>query len=84
MVAPASPVVPPGVNFGVQLIMMTKMWWGFNMYGKCRSSGGGFGFVPGALRHLSWSVIGSLVGINSVNLYTQVCVPVSRRSIYRE
>ena len=61
--------------------MLTELWWGIGSYGKWGQSterscsGGGFAAcLPGRLRQLSWAVIGSLSGVNAVNLYTQVCI----------
>jgi len=58
--------------------MLTELWWGISSYGKWgvateRScAGGGFAScLPSRLRQLGWSFIGSMAGINSVNLYTQ-------------
>ena len=59
--------------------MLTEFWWGISSYGKWGAStdrscaGGGFAAcVPSRTRQLGWSVVGSLCGINSVNLYTTV------------
>lgn len=59
--------------------MLTELWWGIASYGKWGTSterscaGGGFAAcLPSRLRQLGWSFIGSMAGINSVNLYTQV------------
>lgn len=65
--------------------MLTELWWGIASYGKWGEStdrscsGGGFAScLPGRIRQLSWAVIGSLCGINAVNLYTQVCLETRR------
>lgn len=70
----------PGAHHS-QVIMLTELWWGIASYGKWGEStdrscsGGGFAScMPGRIRQLSWAVIGSLCGINAVNLYTQVCL----------
>lgn len=59
--------------------MLTEFWWGISSYGKWGAStdrscaGGGFAAcVPSRTRQLGWSFVGSLCGINSVNLYTTV------------
>lgn len=59
--------------------MLTELWWGIASYGKWGESterscaGGGFAAcLPSRLRQLGWSFVGSMCGINSVNLYTQV------------
>lgn len=59
--------------------MLTELWWGIASYGKWGTStdrscaGGGFAAcLPSRIRQLGWSFIGSMSGINSVNLYTQV------------
>ena len=61
--------------------MLTELWWGIASYGKWGTAterscaGGGFAScLPSRLRQLGWSVVGSMAGINSVNLYTQVRV----------
>lgn len=62
-----------------QAVMLTELWWGIASYGKWGTSterscaGGGFAAcLPSRLRQLGWSFVGSMCGINSVNLYTQV------------
>ena len=62
-----------------QAVMLTELWWGIASYGKWGTStdrscaGGGFAAcLPSSIRQLGWSFIGSMSGINSVNLYTQV------------
>lgn len=71
---------PPGRLFKrAQAVMLTELWWGIASYGKWGVSterscaGGGFAAcLPSRIRQLGWSFIGSMSGINSVNLYTQV------------
>lgn len=59
--------------------MLSELWWGIASYGKWGASterscsGGGFAAcIPARLRQLSWGFVGSICGINAVNLYTQV------------
>eukprot|EP00903_Cladosiphon_okamuranus_P007590 g7363.t1 len=74
-----------------EAIMFTELWWGIASYGKWGTStdrscaGGGFAACcPSRIRQLGWSVIGSMCGINAVNLYTQVhsLPPISKRLAY--
>ncbi|CAM9463390.1 unnamed protein product, partial [Hapterophycus canaliculatus] len=74
-----------------EVVMLTELWWGISSYGKWGTSterscaGGGFAAcLPSRLRQLGWSFIGSMCGINSVNLYTQVHAlpPISKRVAY--
>ncbi|CAM9689894.1 unnamed protein product, partial [Ectocarpus fasciculatus] len=74
-----------------EAVMLTELWWGIASYGKWGTStqrscaGGGFAAcLPSRLRQLGWSFIGSMSGINSVNLYTQVhsLPPMTKRVAY--
>ncbi|CBJ30457.1 1,3-beta-glucan synthase, family GT48 [Ectocarpus siliculosus] len=74
-----------------EAVMLTELWWGIASYGKWGTSterscaGGGFAAcLPSRLRQLGWSFIGSMSGINSVNLYTQVhsLPPITKRVAY--